>query len=273
MSRWWRDKKWVESNVLKLTQNLHPSGAVFEPEMLSGLPELAQKYLCFSIRPGAPLYQAASFSMEGTFSFGPGKKYQQLRAQQILCAPQGMVWKAKIGSGLGAFSGSDGVQASESWTHFALHDLFPVAEINSDKDHYQAAVGRMLAEAVFWTPAALLLSLPVTWETLGKDTVRAKIQHGSFSIAVDIKLDVGGCPLEACFQRWSNANLDKVYRYQPFGAYLSDFKEFEGITLPTHVEAGNLFGTPEYFPFYKIDVEALQWLDRVAPSNDRGGDD
>ena len=50
------------------------------------------------------------------------------------------------------------------------------------------------------------------------------------------------------FQRWSNANPEKVYRLQPFGAVMSDFREVGGYRLPFRVEAGNMFGTDELFP-------------------------
>ncbi len=49
--------------------------------------------------------------------------------------------------------------------------------------------------------------------------------------------------MEVVFQRWSNANPQGAYRLQPFGGHLSKFQEFETYRLPTHVEAGNHFGT------------------------------
>ncbi|HET8747389.1 MAG TPA: hypothetical protein VFM98_17450 [Ramlibacter sp.] len=54
--------------------------------------------------------------------------------------------------------------------------------------------------------------------------------------------------------RWSDANADKVYRLQPFGGELSDFRAVSGYRLPFRVDGGNFFGTPEYFPFYRARV-------------------
>ena len=35
------------------------------------------------------------------------------------------------------------------------------------------------------------------------------------------------------------------------GGTLSDFRNVDGYRLPFSVEGGNMFGTDEYFPFYK----------------------
>src|SRR6056297_3336784 len=42
--------------------------------------------------------------------------------------------------------------------------------------------------------------------------------------------------------------------YSRSGGYLSAFRKFAGYRLPSHVEAGNHFGTDEYFPFFVADV-------------------
>ena len=65
--------------------------------------------------------------------------------------------------------------------------------------------------------------------------------------------------MRVSFPRWSDANPEKTYRTQTFGGYLSSFRDFEGFHLPTHVEAGNQFGTDEYFPFYIVDLTELSF--------------
>jgi hypothetical protein len=57
--------------------------------------------------------------------------------------------------------------------------------------------------------------------------------------------------------RWTNANPEKTFRLQPFGGFVSAYGEFGGFRLPTHVEAGNFFGTPDYFPFFIADIAAI----------------
>jgi hypothetical protein len=77
--------------------------------------------------------------------------------------------------------------------------------------------------------------------------------------AENVTIDAEGRPVEVTFQRWSDANPEKLYRLQPFGATVSDFREVEGYRLPFRVEAGNLFGTEDYFPFYLADVTEIRF--------------
>ena len=83
--------------------------------------------------------------------------------------------------------------------------------------------------------------------------------------AVDVTIDASGQPQKVLFQRWSNANPEKIYRLQPFGGFLSDYRVFDGFRLPTRIEAGNHFGTEDYFPFFKATVGSVNF--NSAPSD------
>jgi hypothetical protein len=134
-----------------------------------------------------------------------------------------------------------------------------VARQGGDSDHTSSAYGRYIGEAVIWTPAALLPGPGVSWERVDDDTARVTVEHGELTQAVDVTVDAQGRPVKVVFQRWSNANPDKVHRLQPFGALLSDFREVDGYRLPFRAEAGNLFGTGDYFPFFLADVTAISF--------------
>lgn len=231
---------------------LQPSDPpVFSLEMVAELPEPAQRFFTFAIAEGAPLSTVAVIEMEGQFGMGdkaaPG--YMPMQATQVLAAPEGFVW-AMSGEGAIRLSGSD----SGSWTRFWLYGLAPVARFGGDFDHARSAFGRYVAEAVFWTPAAVLPGPNVTWEPLSENVARVTMRRGDLEQSVDLTVDAQGRPLHVSFMRWSNANPEKVHRLKPFGGYLSEFREFDGFTLPTHVEAGNMFETDDYFPFFIVDI-------------------
>ena len=71
-----------------------------------------------------------------------------------------------------------------------------------------------------------------------------------------------GSPTRVEFLRWSDANPDKVHRIQPFGGFLFKFREYQGFRVPTHVEAGNFFGTADYFPFFLANVTDVRFPKR-----------
>lgn len=230
----------------------------FDPEMVTDLPEPARRYFTYAIEPGTPLLPVAVIEMTGEFSLGTkdDPRYQPMEARQILAAPEGFVWAMRTRGGM-PISGSD----TGKWTRFRIFGLIPVARQGGDPDHTRSAYGRYVGEALIWTPAALLPRPGITWEAVNEDTARVILEHGPLSQAVDVTVDSDGRPVTAVFQRWSNANRDKEHRLQPFGAVMSDFREVGGYRLPFWVEAGNLYGTEDYFPFFRANVTAIRFPD------------
>ncbi len=228
----------------------------FSAGLVAGLPAPARRYFSFMIEPGTALLRVAEIDMTGQFSLGTkdNPAYQAMAARQILAAPEGFVWAMRTRGGI-SLSGSD----SAAWTRFRLFGLIPVARLGGTPDHARSAFGRYIGEAVIWTPAALLPGPGVAWAVVDEDTARVTVRRGELSQAVDVTVDSEGRPVVVSFQRWSNANPDKVHRLQPFGAVLSDFREVAGYRLPFRVEAGNMFGTDDYFPFFLAEVTAIRF--------------
>ena len=269
-----RSWRWVELRAernarqrLLACQSADP--ATFDVSMVATLPEAARRFFEFAIAPGTPLRTAAVIDMEGRFSLGDRlhPNYMPMRAEEVLAAPHGFVWRVRAG-GRVWFTGSDGAIGRASWSRFWLYGILPVARAGNNPDHGRSAFGRFVAEAVFWTPAALLPGKGVRWETIDESSARVVVTHDGFEQAVDVTVDADGRPLKVVFQRWSNANPDKTFRTQPFGGYLSSFREFGGFRLPTEIEAGNFFGTDDYFAFFKATVTGIDF-----PPADEGIDD
>ncbi|MCW9008747.1 MAG: hypothetical protein OQK02_12465, partial [Marinobacter sp.] len=106
---------------------------------------------------------------------------------------------------------------------------------------------------------ALLPGPGVSWKLVDINTARVVVRHEGMEQAVDVVVAGDGRPLQVSFDRWTNANAEKVHRLQPFGGYLSEFREFEGFVLPTQVEAGNFFATEDYFPFFIARVTGIEF--------------
>jgi hypothetical protein len=223
--------------------------------MVADLPEPARRYFTYVIKPGTPLMPVVEIRMTGQFSLGTkdDPRYRPMEARQILATPEGFVWTMRTRGGM-PLSGSD----SGRWTRFRIFGLIPVARVGGDMDHARSAFGRCVAEAVIWAPAALLPGPDITWEAVDDDTARVTVRYGGLSQAVDVSVDLAGRPVVVWFQRWSDANPDKEYRSQPFGAEMSDFREVGGYRLPFRVEAGNMFGTDAYHPFFLADVTGIR---------------
>jgi hypothetical protein len=259
----WADKRQADAISKRLVASAGPATAMFDLAMIADLPEPARRFFTFAIKPGTRLQRVARLQMRGQFGLGDkiDPKYLPMTARQILAAPYGFVWRLKGGAGVMQISGSDGALGEASWTRFWVLRLLPVARAGGNTDHARSAFGRYAAEAVFWTPAALLPQDGVRWEALGDNSARVTVSTDKHSQAVDVTVDEQGRPTQVVFQRWSNANPAKTFQLQPFGGYLSDYREFAGYMLPTKVEAGNFFGTEDYFPFFKVDVTSIDFID------------
>ena len=227
----------------------------FAPGMVADLPEPARRYFGYTIRPGTPLVPVTEIDMVGRFSLGTrdDPAYRPMTARQILAPPHGFVWKMRTRGGL-PISGSD----SGFWTRFRILWLMPVARTGGDPDHARSAFGRYAGEAAIWAPAALLPGPGVSWEAVDDDTARVTLSRGDLSQAVDVTVDAEGRPVTVVFLRWSDANPERTYRLQPFGATMSDFREVDGYRLPFRVEAGDHFGTDAWFPFFIAEVTEIR---------------
>ena len=245
----------IEMARLIATQPRAPQA--FSADMIAGLPEPARRYFSYTIATGTPLYTVAEIEMQGQFSLGNKEepKVMPIKAVQILAAPVGLVWKMSGGAGLMRMSGSD----SGTWMRFWWAGIAPVVRLGGTRDHARSAFGRIVGEAAFWTPAALLPANGTVWEAVDTDTARFTMTAEGITQAVDVTVDAEGKPIQVVFQRWSDANPDRVHQLQPFGGVLSKFREFQGFRLPTHVEAGNFFGTEDYFAFYIADVTSVRF--------------
>ncbi len=254
--------------------SLQPAApARFDPAMVAALPDPAQRFFRFAIAPGTPLHTVAEISMTGEFSLGSKDKpgYMPMHAEQVLAAPHGFIWKVRAGDRVW-FSGSDGADNGGSWSRFWLLGIVPVARAGNNADHLRAAFGRYVAEAAFWTPAALLPGEHVRWEAIDDSSARFILTHGDLEQAVDVTVDADGRPNKVVFQRWSDANPARTFQRQPFGGYLSDFRDFGGFRLPTRIEAGNFFETDDYFAFFKATVTAVRFP-RIAGDDEDGSID
>lgn len=231
----------------------------FDPAMVATLPEPAQRFFRFAIEPGARLGTVVEITMEGELSLGTKDrpKDQPMRAQQLLAPPHGLVWRVRSGQGAMRIAGSDAMVAGRSWTRFWLLGAIPVVRAGGDRDHLRSSFGRVVAEAAFWAPASLLPQAGVEWAAVDANTARATVAHGGLRQQVDIRVNADGQPDWVSIQRWSNANPQGVYREQPFGGELADFRSVQGFRVPFQVDGGNFFGTSDYFPFYRVRV--LSW--------------
>jgi hypothetical protein len=233
----------------------------FDPAMVADLPEIAQRYFARAIAPGTPLHRMVRLEMEGSFLLNSTEL--PMTARQILAPPaQGFVWQADIGRGLMRFGGSDGYHRTAgregSWTKFWLHGLIPLARIGGTGDHARAAATRVMMEAI-WAPASLLPQFGAEWLQTGPDSAEIRFVDAPGLAPLQLSFDALGDPVQAVSMRWTDANPQHIYRLQPFGGRLLETGVHNGFRIPVRVEMGNMFGTPDYAPFFRSTLTRAEF--------------
>ena len=234
----------------------------YDRAMVANLPEVAQRYFTRAITPGTPLHRVVRLEMAGSFIMNGNE--MPMTARQILAPPgQGFVWQAEVGTGLMHFAGSDGFHAPpggavDSWTKFWLRGLIPLARMGGTEDHARAAATRVLLESI-WAPASLLPQFGAEWVQTGPDSAEVRFACAQEIEPMQITLDAQGNPLEVWALRWTDANPERQHRLQPFGGRMLDMTRHQGFLIPSQVELGNMWGTPEYAPFFLATITSAEF--------------
>lgn len=229
--------------------------AVFDVAMLTGLPEVAQRYFLHAIAPGTPLKTTVALRMKGTFLLGDRNSNQpyEMEARQILAPPDAFVWLPIMRSGVVQITGSDGLLDGKAWTRFWINGLVPVVNGQSTPDLVRSAQFRSAVESI-WAPAALLPRDGITWHAKGANVAVVSINTFEVPVVIELTLDESGALIQVVGQRWSDANPEKAFRLQPFGGSVEGEATFEGYTIPTMIRVGNLFGTDDFLPFFQAEI-------------------
>lgn len=242
-----------------------PDPPRFDPAMTDGLPVPAQRYLRFAIAPGTRLHRTVRLEMRGRFNIGDRDHphWRRLVAEEVLAPPDAFVWRARIGRCV-TITGSDGFHAGRAWTRFWLAGLIPLARRAGHANMVRAAAARAAIEAI-WVPAALLPGAGAQWEAAGEHHARVSFA-GSDLPLIDLTIAADGRPLAIATQRWTNANPQRRFRWQAFGATLAGIARFDGFAIPTRVVVANHFGTPAAAPFLRADIAAARFGPDAARS-------
>jgi hypothetical protein len=238
----------------------------FDHAMISGLPEIGQRYFKFAIAPGTPLMTTVRLEMRGTFLLGDKDSHQtySMRARQILRPPSQFVWIPDLRSGIVRISGSDALVAGKAWTRFWMAGMVPVARSRTSPDLVRSAIFRSTMEGV-WAPASLLPQQGVAWEQTGPDKARVRVQSVEPEIVLEMTLAPSGAIEEIVGQRWTNANPEQQFRLQPFGGTIEGNATFQGYTIPSRLKVGNHFGKDDYLPFFQAEITSATYVGASGP--------
>ncbi len=246
-----------ETNKIWHSLETTPNNSVFTTEMIAELPQPVQRYFLHAIQPGTPLANSVKLTMNGSFRLSPDKPWLPMQAEQIIRALKGFVWKAKIGSGLMKFIGSDYCFNHFGRTRFSIWGIIPVVNAHN-QDITRSAIGRFIGES-FWLPSALLPQNSVNWQVINDNTIEASVIVDGENLHLTFVIDSKGKVLKVSLPRWGDKTEDGSHTYIPFGGEVLSEQTFEGFTIPSQISVGWWFGTDKYFDFFRANIEEAEF--------------
>jgi len=231
----------------------HPGG--FSSSELFGVPDTAASMLTAAIESGTPLAAAARIEMRGWIRLN---RWLPFRASQVIAPGQGFVWVARVA---GLIEGHDLFIDGAGEMEWKLLRLFSVAR-GAGTDVSRSAAGREAGEA-FWLPTTLLPRFGVEWTATADGQAVARVPTSTETIDVTYDLDEVGRVESIAFQRWGDPQRTGSFALHTFGGTMSDYRRFEGVTIPTRGSVGWHFGEPdwtsgEFFRFQITDLRLVK---------------
>lgn len=223
-----------------------PEG-IFSPEMIEGLPLVAQRYLLHAIKLGTPLVKWVEIQMKGKIK--PDGGWIPFEAKQILTPGRGFVWRAKAKKGFIPIEVVDHYLEGNARVQVTLLGLIPIVN-TSGPDVAKSAAGRLLGECV-WLPSALLPQHGAIWEEVDDSHAKVTLGVGNIKTTLTLSIDKEGRLKEVVFSRWKDTEKDFV----PFGVGVEEERTFGGYTIPSKLRAGWWYGTDRYHEFFRATIE------------------
>ncbi|EDX83421.1 hypothetical protein S7335_601 [Synechococcus sp. PCC 7335] len=225
----------------KLWQSVPTTSRNFQPQPLTSLPEPVRRYLSHAISfEGAAdtsktqLAAAVRLKMHGEIKL---KGWHPFRAEQVICAGQGMIWQATAWMNGLPVSGWDRLIEGEGALQWKLLGLWPVMRAEGE-DITRSVIGRMQGEYA-WLPSAFL-NRAVKWTALDNTHVCAELTLLAETTRLHLKISESGSLQAAYFQRWGDPE-GQAPHYENFGIVVEEEGTFSGYTIPRRLRAGWFF--------------------------------
>jgi hypothetical protein len=241
------------SRVNRIWSSLQVSGepdGVFSPEMVEGLPDVAQRYFLHTIQPGTQLARRVEIKMSGMLKPKKDATWMPLQATQILTPGRGFIWKAKAKAAGPVFMRvTDHYADGKGSMRVALLGLLPMVNA-SNPDIAKSGAGRLMGEYV-WLPTALLPQYGAVWQEVDNLHAKVTLTVDDLTTTLTLTIDEQGRLKEVVFPRWE----DDVKEFIPFGVVIEEEHKFGGYTIPSQLHGGWWYGSEKYGEFFRFTIE------------------
>jgi hypothetical protein len=213
------------------------------------MPDPVKRYFARALPGGSPPAGAAAVTLRMTGRIKLGLWLPFTAREE--CDGRSFAWHARVGPLRVTDRFSDGAGGMRGRL-FGRRTIFDV----SSADVTRSSAGRAALEAI-WCPGALLPERGVTWRAEADDVIVATWDVPPERPAVRLRIAPDGAVREASALRWGNAGR-KAFGYIPCGCEVRAERRFGDVVVPSEIEVGWWFGTPDYAPFFTARIDDLR---------------
>jgi hypothetical protein len=206
---------------------------------LQNLPKPVQNYFRYALTDSLPFIRTTRLEQVGKLKVTPrSRNWSTFRSTQIISEdPVSFIWDAKI-----KFAPLFHIRVRDSFID-AIGEgnvyLMSAISVSSDRDKPElnsGALYRYLAEAV-WHPTALLPQSGVVWESLDENRAIAHFKKFDITVSLEFRFNRSG-EITGIYTNDRYGKFGDKYIKYPWEGKFSEYREFNGIKIPTRGEVG-----------------------------------
>lgn len=219
-----------------------------------GLPQNVQKWLEYSGVIGKERIITVRLKQKADMRLAKDKPWMPVQAEQYFTTEDpGFIWKANIKAApLIHISGRDKYDKGKGNMLIKPLSIFTIAD-SKGKEIDQGSLLRYLAEMI-WFPTAALNDYLI-WEEIDENNAKATMTYGDITASGVFTFNDKGEVINFKSERYGE--FDGEIRLETWSIPIRDYKEFEGIKIPTQGKVTWKLDTGDFnwFNFKVTEVE------------------
>lgn len=244
----------VKDEVEELFSHVEQPDRIITAKDLTGLPQNVQRWLEYTGVIGKEDIVSAHLVQKAEMRLEIDKPWLPVEADQYFTMKEpGFIWTADIKAApFIHISGRDKYEMGRGHMSIKLLSLFPVAD-SKGKEIDQGTLLRYLAETV-WFPTAALSNY-LTWEEIDRNNAKVTMTYGEVTASGVFTFNEEGQVVKFEAERYGEFNGES--RIETWSIPMREYKEFEGIKIPTKGEITWKLETGDFnwFNFEVMDME------------------
>ena len=236
----------IEKEVEEIFSKVENKNEIVTKEDVERLPKNVQKWLQYSGVIGKKRIAAVRLKQKAEMRLAEDKAWMPVQAEQYFTSQEpSFIWKANIKAApFIHISGRDKYENGKGNMLIKVLSLFTVAD-SKGKEIDQGTLLRYLAETI-WFPSAALNEY-LTWEEIDEQNAKATMTYGDITASGVFTFNSEGEVVKFEAERYGV--FDGEIRLETWSIPVRDYKQFEGIKIPTK---GNVT--------WKLDTGDFNWF-------------